>query len=106
MTLTLQKVRAYLAANPGSAQTLEQLLAHEKTSIPKAGNRTATIGLMWLLRGLKFTARGLRINLDNPGEELSASFRKGYEDSLKPHHGMMVRPVFSVRPCSFSCQYV
>jgi hypothetical protein len=96
--LTPQKVRAYLAANPSSAQTLEQLLAHEKTSVPKASNRTATIGLQWLLRGLKFTARGLRINLTNPDEELSVSFRKGYEDSLKPHHGMLVRPVFSVSP--------
>ena len=51
---------------------------------------------MWLLRGLKFTALGLRTNLDNPKEELSVSFTKGYEGSLKKWHGMMVRPVFYV----------
>jgi hypothetical protein len=51
---------------------------------------------MWLLRGLKFTALGLRSNLDNPNEELSASFTKGYENSLKKYHGMMVRPIFYV----------
>jgi len=51
---------------------------------------------MWLLRGLKFTARGLRHNIDNPTAELSTSFTHGYEESLKKHHGMMVRPVFYV----------
>ncbi len=51
---------------------------------------------MWLLRGLKFTALGLRYNLQSPNEELSASFTKGYEGSLKKYHGMMVRPIFYV----------
>lgn len=51
---------------------------------------------MWLLRGLKFTALGLRSNVQNPSEELSVSFTKGYDGSLKKHHGMMVRPVFYV----------
>ena len=91
-----QKVRAYLAANPESGKTLESLLAAEKANFPNAKDRKATEGLMWLLRGLKFTARGLRINLENPTEELSASFTKGYEQSLKKFHGMMVRPVFYV----------
>jgi hypothetical protein len=39
--------------------------------------------------------------LQNPKEELSASFTKGYEGSLKKHHGMMIRPVFYVSPCLF-----
>jgi hypothetical protein len=51
---------------------------------------------MWLLRGLKFTSMGLRINLDNPTEELSTSFTKGYEGSLKKWHGFAVRPIFYV----------
>jgi hypothetical protein len=51
---------------------------------------------MWLLRGLKFTALGLRSNVNNKEEELSVSFTKGYEGSLKKYHGMMVRPVFYV----------
>lgn len=51
---------------------------------------------MWLLRGLKFTAMGLRYNLANPAEELSVSFTKGYEGSLKKFHGIMIRPVFAV----------
>lgn len=91
-----QKVRAYLAANPDSASTLEKLLAHDKTSHPNPKDRHTTGGLMWLLRGLKFTSMGLRINLDNPTEELSTSFTKGYEGSLKKWHGFAVRPIFYV----------
>jgi hypothetical protein len=72
------------------------LLAAEKAAHPNLKDRKASEGLMWLLRGLKFTARGLRHNLQNPTEELSVSFTKGYEDSLKKWHGMMVRPVFYV----------
>lgn len=51
---------------------------------------------MWLLRGLKFTSMGLRNNLSAPTEELSASFTKAYEGSLRKFHGMMVRPIFAV----------
>ena len=28
-------------------------------------------------------------------DELSASFRAAYGNTLKPHHGMMIRPLFS-----------
>ncbi len=52
--------------------------------------------------GLKFTYLGLRSSRDNPAEELSTSFTKAYDGSLKPHHGMLVRPVFYVR-CCVSC---
>ena len=91
-----QKVRAYLASNPEAAKTLETLLATDKTSHPNPKDRTTTNGLMWLLRGLKFTALSLRINLTNKNEELSTSFTKGYDGSLKKWHGMMVRPIFYV----------
>ncbi|KAL7418980.1 hypothetical protein Q5752_006664 [Cryptotrichosporon argae] len=107
LTGNIGKVRAYLAANPGSAGTLESLLAHDKTSHPNAKDRTTTSGLMWLLRGLKFTALGLRANLDNKDEELSASFTKAYEGSLKKHHGMMVRPVFylAMKACPYRATF-
>lgn len=52
---------------------------------------------MWLCRGLKFTSMGLRFNLTNKSEELSVSFTKAYEQTLKKYHGMMVRPIFYVR---------
>ena len=45
--------------------------------------------------GLDFTAQGIRTNLQNPSDELSASFRTAYGNTLKPHHSFMVKPIFS-----------
>jgi hypothetical protein len=64
-------------------------------------DKKATTGLLWLLRGLKFTALGLRENLNNPTEELSVSFTKGYEGSLKKYHGFAVKPIFYVSYLSY-----
>jgi hypothetical protein len=48
-----------------------------------------------ITRGLDFTAQALRHNVTKPDEELAASFRAAYATTLKPHHGILVRPVFS-----------
>jgi hypothetical protein len=45
--------------------------------------------------GLDFTAQALRHNLNNSDKELDVSFRAAYGDTLKPHHGFMVKPIFS-----------
>ncbi|GFZ43761.1 hypothetical protein JCM24511_01481 [Saitozyma sp. JCM 24511] len=107
LTGNIAKVRAYLAANPDSASTLERLLAHDKTSHPNPKDRHTTGGLMWLLRGLKFTSMGLRINLENQTEELSTSFTKGYEGSLKKWHGFAVRPIFylAMKACPYRATF-
>lgn len=47
--------------------------------------------------GLDFTAKALHRSLDNPTEELSASFTAAYENSLRKYHSIVVRPLFSVR---------
>lgn len=47
-------------------------------------------------RGLDFTAQALRRSLDDANEELAASFTKAYEQTLRKHHNMLVRPVFGV----------
>lgn len=48
-----------------------------------------------MTRGLDFTAQALRHNISNPSEELSTSFRTAYTGTLKPHHGMLIKPLFS-----------
>ena len=81
----------------------------------KTKKHTATEGLLWLVRfvqslrcesdperltpifssALDFTSQGIRSNLQNPSDELSASFRTAYANTLKPHHSFMVKPIFS-----------
>lgn len=46
--------------------------------------------------GLDFTLQSLERSEANPGEELSVSFTKGYENTLRTHHSFVIRPVFSV----------
>jgi hypothetical protein len=59
-------------------------------SLPPRGKLADSI-----LRGLDFTAQGLRENIKKPTEELSTSFRTAYASTLKPHHNFLVKPVFS-----------
>ncbi|EEB86892.1 hypothetical protein MPER_15995, partial [Moniliophthora perniciosa FA553] len=72
--------------------TLEMLVENEKGE----KKRTATEGLMWLLRGLSFTCKALMNAQANKSEELAAAFTKGYEATLKQFHNFVVKGVFSV----------
>ncbi|KAI9636031.1 glycolipid transfer protein domain-containing protein [Dioszegia hungarica] len=100
LTGNIAKVRAYLLHNPTDGDTLESLLKTDK-------DKKATTGLLWLLRGLKFTSLGLRENVNNPKEELSASFTKGYEGSLKKYHGFAVKPIFylAMKACPYRATF-
>ncbi|KNZ53493.1 hypothetical protein VP01_3225g2 [Puccinia sorghi] len=74
------------------SKTLESMVENEKTEKKK----DATQGLLWLTRGLHFTYEGLRLSQKNPGEELSESFTKGYETTLKQYHSFVVKPIFGL----------
>ncbi|GHJ85409.1 hypothetical protein NliqN6_1811 [Naganishia liquefaciens] len=88
----IAKVRERLAMKPESSRTLEEILIKEKVE----GAPFATGALTWLLRSLKFTSLGLRINMANEKEELSTSMTKAYDRTLKPYHGFMIRPLFKL----------
>jgi hypothetical protein len=88
----IAKVRARYDAAPSLSGTLQQLVANEKGE----KKRTATEGLMWLRRGLSFTCKALQFAQANQAEELSASFTKAYEGTLKKFHNFVVKGVFTV----------
>ncbi|KAF8348253.1 glycolipid transfer protein domain-containing protein [Amanita rubescens] len=88
----IAKVKARYDAAPTLSGTLQSLVENEKGE----KKRTATEGLMWLLRGLSFTCMALQFSQADEKEELSASFTKGYEGSLKKHHNFVIKGVFSV----------
>ncbi|KAI9103314.1 glycolipid transfer protein domain-containing protein [Phlyctochytrium arcticum] len=88
----ITKIRTRYTESPEKNKTLQELVQSEKAE----GKKTATDGLLWLKRGLEFTAKGLRRNLDDKSEELTVSFTKAYEQTLSKFHSFMVRPVFSL----------
>ena len=91
MNGNIKKLRDRQAAAPSESSTLQSLVVNEL----KTKKHTATEGLLWLTRGLDFTAQALRHNTINASDELSVSFRAAYADTLKPHHSFVVKPIFS-----------
>jgi len=87
----VKKIRDRQLEAPSESETLQDLVINEI----KTKKHTATEGLVWLVRGLDFTAIALTQNLEAPADELSTSFRNAYGDTLKPHHSFMVKPIFS-----------
>ncbi|EAT87149.1 hypothetical protein HBI56_141260 [Parastagonospora nodorum] len=91
MTGNIKKIRDRQLAAPTLSETLQDLVLNEL----KEKKHTATEGLVWLNRGLDFTAQALRHNITNPSKELADSFRDAYGNTLKPHHSFIVKPIFS-----------
>ncbi|KIV83827.1 hypothetical protein PV11_05816 [Exophiala sideris] len=97
----IKKVRERQLAAPEGSSTLQSLV---KTELASKSHK-ATEGVLWLVRGLDFTAQALRADLTNnagvsanaqkPNKELSESFRAAYKNTLAPHHGFMIKPIFS-----------
>ncbi|KAF8582004.1 glycolipid transfer protein, partial [Ramaria rubella] len=99
----ITKVRTRYNATPTGSATLEQLVVNEKTE----KKQTATEGLMWLLRGLNFTSLALQNSHANKEEELSASFNKSYEGTLKKYHSFVVKPIFALamKACPYRADF-
>ncbi|KAI9474264.1 MAG: glycolipid transfer protein domain-containing protein, partial [Benjaminiella poitrasii] len=92
MNGNIKKIRDRFLSNPIANGNLQGLMA---TEAPEK-KRVATEGLLWLTRGLDFTAQALRRSINNPEEELNVSFTKAYEQTLRKHHNMLIRPVFAL----------
>jgi Glycolipid transfer protein (GLTP) len=63
--------------------------------------RTATEGLMWLVRGLAFTCQALNAMQADKSVELSAAFGRAYERTLKQFHNFVVKSAFAVALATF-----
>ncbi|KAI0173259.1 het-c [Hypoxylon sp. FL1284] len=87
----VKKLRERQLAAPAESENLQALVMNEL----KTKKHTAAEGLLWLNRGLDFTCIALSQNVAKEAEELSVSFRNAYGSTLKPHHGILIKPVFS-----------
>ena len=61
-----------------------------------SSRRCGRCALLWLARVLYFILKLLEPLCDDPKMELSKCVLVGYDVSLKPHHGMIVKCTFSV----------
>lgn len=87
----VKKIRERFLAAPTESETVQDLVRNEI----KTKKHVAAEGLLWLTRGLDFTAQALDKNISNPSQELADSFREAYSGTLKPHHGFLIKPIFS-----------
>ncbi|KAF9353833.1 hypothetical protein BGX26_008410 [Mortierella sp. AD094] len=103
MNGNIKKIRERFLTNPEANSTLQKLVKGEQGEKKK----TATEGLLWLTRGLDFTLQSLERSEANPSEELSVSFTKGYEATLRQYHGVLVRPVFAMamKACPYRADF-
>ncbi|KAK3339015.1 putative heterokaryon incompatibility protein [Neurospora tetraspora] len=87
----VEKIRQRFLATPTESETLQDLVNNEQ----KAKQNKAGQALLWLVRGLEFTCKGLANNVAAADQELSTSFRAAYDVTLKPHHSFLIKPIFS-----------
>ncbi|KAG5352596.1 Pleckstrin like proteiny domain-containing family A member [Termitomyces sp. T112] len=99
----IAKVRARYDAARNLSGTLEKLVENEKME----KKRTATEGLLWLLRGLSFTCKALQNSQANKTEELAGAFAKSYEGTLKRFHNFVVKGIFAVamKACPYRADF-
>ncbi|KAJ1921067.1 hypothetical protein H4219_000925 [Mycoemilia scoparia] len=86
----IQKIKNKYLSQPVDFKTLQNIILSEASEKTK----TATQGLLWLKRGLEFTAAALLRSLENATEELSVSFTKAYDVTLKQYHNFIVKSLF------------
>ncbi|KAK0552835.1 hypothetical protein OC846_001406 [Tilletia horrida] len=101
----IKKVRERLLATPEVSSTLQDLVHHEGK--PGDKKRPATQGLLWLLRGLDFTAQALRRSTSNANEELAKSFGEAYTATLSQYHSFVIKPVFhlAMKACPYRAEF-
>lgn len=99
MNGNIKKIRTKLLSAPATSGTLQDLILSEAGTKDK----TATQGLLWLSRGLEFTAQAMRETVDNPTYELTKTFTDSYNKTLSKHHSFIVKPVFAL--AMKSCPY-
>ncbi|KAL2710326.1 Glycolipid transfer protein [Kluyveromyces marxianus] len=99
LTGNIEKVRKRYLAKPEESAKLQDLVTNERAE----GQKTASEGLLWLNRGLQFTAQAMTEAIENPSMELPESFTNAYKKTLSKHHNMLLKPVFkfAMKACPY-----
>eukprot|EP00966_Prymnesium_polylepis_P202563 4692731-Prymnesium_polylepis.1 len=101
---------ATLGKNLSAGQTVQANVEAELASgnLKKlvCDGKTSTCALLWLARALFFIYGLMKAMIDDEKLEVKDAVLKGYETSLKPHHGFVTKNVFAVRPACFPAPLV
>ncbi|KLO08903.1 glycolipid transfer protein [Schizopora paradoxa] len=89
----IKGVKSTHDSNPDECKTLEGLCRWQKEKEPK---HDGVGSLRRLTRGLLLTCRALQSSQANASEEMHTSFKRAYEQVLRPHLGWIAHKVVSV----------
>ena len=89
-----RNVRKISTANDQNIYDLDSLLAYERVNKKNAHDLSATVGLLWTYRALKYVEELLR-HLGE-GKEVSAAASAAYADTLSQYHQWTVRNMFKL----------
>ncbi|XP_057327068.1 putative protein PLEKHA9 isoform X1 [Microplitis mediator] len=103
MQINIEKIIIKYLANKQEYFTLQDLLLSEQAS----GKNTIVIdALVWLTRGLRMiqlfidkivkNSKAVPAKTGNEAEDLVASVKDSYKESLEPYHGWMAQQLFGV----------
>ncbi|VEU24439.1 DEKNAAC105546 [Brettanomyces naardenensis] len=100
MNGNITKMKKRLGEDPEHSKTLQGMVLEE---VKEGKKKTGTQALLWLSRGLQFTAAAMRETLEHPEKEMDVTFTDGYKRTLIKYHSMFVRPVFklAMRACPY-----
>jgi len=74
----------------------EELASGRTLSKLELDGTTSVCALLWLTRALRFVYKMLEALMNDPNIKMKDAVWAGYEASLRPHHGMLVRGTFNV----------
>ena len=97
MSNNIHKMQTKLKLHPSKSDTLQAIVHLEIGTQTTHAKHSATVALLWLYRELVFVREFLLVVVEAAGvSNMAGSFVECYERTLRPHHNMMSRSIYSV----------
>eukprot|EP00771_Trimastix_marina_P001353 gnl/Trimastix_PCT/2420.p2 GENE.gnl/Trimastix_PCT/2420~~gnl/Trimastix_PCT/2420.p2 ORF type:complete len:231 (+),score=68.08 gnl/Trimastix_PCT/2420:33-695(+) len=93
----IEKIRRVHQANPGAHSHLFKTLLAEKVANQSKVDSSATVGLLWLTRGLEFTHAFIdQLRIGAANLKTSELLKVAYQNTLSAYHGFAVRQLIKL----------
>lgn len=91
----IQRLQKHYDTAPDQYPTLQSIVDREIADGTSKGDKSCTVGLLWLKRALEFICVFLECVLDGE-KDLVKCANKAYDESLRKYHGWIVRGIFNL----------